>query len=228
MKAPRGAGVIRAMTRTIKITVLAVLFSLFALPVYGYFQWLQDRPGMESAGNPYENQFENPFEPPAPVSLAVKYPYPDKEFVMTGNLWRKSLKSVQSGNPDWYDVEIVRQRAEMEDYVPAMDLLAWMYEKGRGLKMDLRKAFTWYERAKMAGRSKLSGDPVRIFKRLRLAEKFQAQLQLAEDIERLKPEAKVNLEAFELEGYKRIKLHVLEPQYGARFSRKTRNRTRAR
>ena len=223
MKAPRGARVIRAMTRAIKISVLAAYLSLFALPVFGYFQWLHI-PAMESAGNPYENRYQAP----APASPAIKYPYPDKEFVMTDYLWRKSLKSVQFGTPDWYDVEIVRQRAEMEDYVPAMDLLAWMYEKGRGLKKDLRKAFTWYERAKMAGRSKLRGDPVRIFNRLRPAEKFQARLQLAEDIERLKPEAKVNLEAFELEGYKRIKLHVLEPQHVAKISRKTRNRNRTR
>lgn len=208
------------MTRAIKITVLAAYLSLFALPVFGYFQWLHGIPAMESG--------ENRYEAPAPASPAIKYPYPDKEFVMTGDLWRKSLKSVRFGNPDWYDVEIVRQRAEMEGYVPAMDLLAWMYEKGRGLKKDLRKAFTWYERAKLAGRSKLSGDPVRIFNRLRPAEKFQARLQLAEDIERLKPEAKVNLEAFELEGYKRIKLYVLEPQYGTKLSRKTRNRNRTR
>ena len=212
------------MTRGIKIIVLAAFFSLFALPVFGYFQWLQGTPAMESAGNQYENQFE----PPTPDSTAVKYPYPDKEFVMTRDLWRKAVKSVQFGNPDWYDVEIVRQRAEMEGYVPAMDLLAWMYEKGRGLKKDLRRAFTWYERAKLAGQSKLSGAPVKIFNRLRPAEKLQARLQLAEDIERLKPEAKVNLEAFELEGYKRIKLHILEPQHVAKISRKTRNRNRTR
>lgn len=210
------------MTRNIKIIVLAVLFNLFALPVFGYFQWLQDTPAVESG--------ENSYEAPAPALVfpAIKYPYPDKEFVMTGDLWRKSLKSVQFGNPDWFDVEIVRQRAEMEEYVPAMDLLAWMYEKGRGLKKDLRKAFTWYERAKLAGRSKLRGAPVKIFNRLRPAEKLQARLQLAEDIERLEPEAKVNLGAFEFDGYKRVKLHVLEPQYVARLGRKTRNRNRTR
>ena len=215
MKAPRGARVIRAMTRGIKIIILAALFSLIALPVFGYFQWLQGTPAVETG----ESRI---FEAPAPVSLAVKYPYPDKEFVMTRDLWRKAVKSVQLGNPDWFAVEIVRQRAEVEDYVPAMDLLAWMYEKGRGLEKDLRKAFTWYERAKMAGRPKLNGDPVKIFNRLPPAEKFQARLQLVEDIERLKPEEKVNLEAFELEELKRIKVHVLEPQHAAKLSRKTR------
>ena len=101
MKAPRGARVIRAMTRAIKISVLAAYLSLFALPVLGYFQWLHI-PAMESAGMPYENRYQAP----APASPAIKYPYPDKEFVMTDYLWRKSMKSVQFGNPDWYDVEI--------------------------------------------------------------------------------------------------------------------------
>ena len=126
---------------------------------------------------------------------------------MTAKLWRESSQSIEYGKPDWFDVEVVRQRAEMEEHPPAMDFLAWMYEEGRGLEQDFKKAFMWYERAKLAGKEDLRGSPARIFTRLSEREKFFAQLQLAEDIQRLKPDAKVTLEGFES-----IKLHVLKQQ----------------
>ena len=139
--------------------------------------------------------------------LTSKAPDPDKKLVMTGKLWRESSQSIEFGRPDWFDVEVVRQRAEMEGFPPAMDFLAWMYEKGRGLERDYKRAFMWYERAKLAGKENLRGSSAKIFTRLSEREQFFAQVQLAEDIQRLKPDTQVTLEGFE-----RIKLHVLKQQ----------------
>ena len=203
------------MTRNIKIIALAGFLCFNALPVYGYFQWFQETPAADDVIGAAVT--------PAPVNLAAKYPYPEKDFVMSEKMWRKSLETVMSGSPDWYDVEIVRQRAEVEEYVPAMDILAWMYEQGRGLKRDLRQAFKWYERAKLAGQTKLSGDPVRIFKRLKPRDKYLARLQLSEDIQGMKSGARGHLEGFES-----IKLHVLARQHVPRLYAKKRTRTRTR
>ena len=126
---------------------------------------------------------------------------------MTGKLWRESSQSIEFGKPDWFDAEVVRQRAEVEEYPPAMDFLAWMYEEGRGLNKNLKKAFMWYERAKLAGQVNLRGSSAKIFTRLSERERFFAQLQLSEDITRIKPGAKVTFEGFE-----RVNLHVLKQQ----------------
>ena len=60
---------------------------------------------------------------------------------MTENLWRKSTNAVVAGKSKWYDFEVVRQRAEVEEYPPTMDFLAWMYEGGQGLERDYKNAF---------------------------------------------------------------------------------------
>ena len=145
-----------------------------------------------------------------PISAApvgVKYPYPNKKFRMTDNMWRNSSQAVEQGQSDWYDIEIVRQRAEVEEHGPAMDFLAWMYEKGHGLQVDPRKAFMWYERAKLAGEADLRGTPAKIFQRLSPQEKYLARLQLSEDIERQKTKPKGGYQ-----NYDSVKLHVLEQQ----------------
>ncbi len=203
------------MTRKINTFALGIFLCFNALPVYGYFQWIQEIPAANGAISAVIT--------PVPATFADKYPYPEKDFVMSEEMWRKSLDTIRSGRPGWDDVEIVRQRAEVEEYVPAMDILAWMYEQGRGLKRDLRRAFTWYERAKLAGQAELSGDPVRIFKRLKPRDKYLARLQLSEDIQRMKPDAKGHLEGFES-----IKLHILVRQHDPRLYAKKRARRIAR
>ncbi len=187
------------MTRKIKISVLVVLMGVVAFPVQGYFQaygffnpsnkyrewfhetvWLQDTRVREAARGGPRSAARN--------SIAVKYPYPDKPFVMTERRWLKAANEAIHGKPDWYDVEVVRQRAEVEEYAPAMDLLGWMYQEGRGIQQDLRKAYTMYERAKLAGESKVRGNTAKIFDRLTQPEQRVAEIQLLEDIKRIKPE----------------------------------------
>ena len=140
-------------------------------------------------------------------STAVKYPYPDKAFVMTEKIWLKSANEAIHGKPDWYDVEVVRQRAEVEEYAPAMDLLAWMYQEGRGLRQDLRKSYNMYERAKLAGKPKISGNTAKIFDRLTQPEQLVAQIQLLDDIKRIKPDA-----APAIRGIDQVNLYVMKQQ----------------
>ena len=136
---------------------------------------------------------------------AEKYPYPDKPFVMTNKRWLKSANETTHGNPDWFDVEVVRQRALVEKYAPAMELLGWMYQEGRGLNKDLRKAYNMYERAKLAGETKVRGDTEKIYDRLTQSEQLVANILLQEDIQRIKPDAGIAHKRL-----KRVNFQVME------------------
>jgi len=106
-------------------------------------------------------------DPNSPMHLpaSVKYPYPEKEFVMTEAHWQHAVAAIEAGTEQWFDIEIVRQRAAMEGHAPAMDFLAWMYEHGRALKRNPREAVLWYNRAEIAGVKKPRGNKFAIFKR---------------------------------------------------------------
>ena len=220
--------------RTITVSILAILLGGIALPVHGYFQvrsffnpsekyrqwfhesvWLQDTRAEEGA--------RGLRKPLIPTSTADKYPYPQKPFTMTEKIWRVSSGTVEFGDPNWYDVEVIRQRAEMEGHPPAMDILGWMYETGRGLKQDHRKAFMWYERAAIAGKTDLRGSSAKIFQRLSGRDQYFAELQLAEDLERVKKD-----DGFGYAGSERVKLHVLgqqrDPQFFARIRQKAKKK----
>ncbi len=182
------------MTRRIIISVLTVFLGAIALPVHGYFQ----AHIFFNASNKYSEWFQETRLQKtqrgirlvsSASSTAVTYPYPDKAFVMTEKRWLKSANEAIHGKPDWYDVEVVRQRAEVEEYAPAMDLLGWMYQEGRGLRKDLRKAYNMYERAKLAGKPEIRGNTAKIFDRLNPPEKLIAKIELLDDIKRMKPDA---------------------------------------
>ena len=200
------------MTRPIMISVLTVFLGTIALPVHGYFQ----AHIFFNASNKYSEWFQETRVQEtqrgirlvsSASSTAVTYPYPEKAFVMTEKRWLKSANEAINGEPDWYDVEVVRQRAEVEEYAPAMDLLAWMYQEGRGLKKDLRKAYNMYERAKLAGKPKISGNTAKIFDRLNPPEQLFAKIQLLDDIRRIKPDA-----APIKKGLDQIRVYVMKQQ----------------
>jgi len=206
------------LKKTIAVSVLAVAFGVVAVPVYGNFQ-LQ---GFFSPSQKYREWFDQPHTGRAllnapgvgkasAVSTAAKYPYPDKALVMTEAMWRGASKSISGGESDWFDTEIVRQRAEMEKYAPAMDFLGWMYQEGRGLKKDYRKAFMWYERAKLAGMKDLRGSSTKIFRRLSENDRTFAKMQMADDIKRFKSAAskRKGKPGYRSRGGQRIKLQVL-------------------
>lgn len=184
--------------RGIAVTALALAVGFAALPADGFFQ-------VHSFFDPnakYREWFDDAVwrraQPPAATRAAAeRFPYPEKEFVLTEERWREAVADVRYGKPDWYDAEVVRQRAEMEEYPPAMALLAWMFETGTGVREDLRKAYTWYQRAKLAGEAQANGRTARIFDRLAPPDKRYARVQLAEDIERLRKEAEIAIQEYE-------------------------------
>lgn len=204
--------------RSIAIALAAAVAGGAAWPVQGYFQahsffhasekyreWVQNTEWLENTRAAEARMGIR--RPDIVTATGVKYPYKEQKFVMTEAKWHDSSTAVESGRADWYDVEIVRQRAEMDEHPPAMDFLAWMYENGHGVDRDFRKAFMWYERAKLAGEPKLRGAPAKIFTRLSEQEKFMAQVQLAEDIERAKKSPKGRYQSFDT-----VNLRVLEQQ----------------
>jgi|GEM_PF-2389548 len=205
----------RAVAVTLAAAVLAVGT---ALPVHGYFQ----AHSLFHASEKYREWFQNTVwlentraaetrmgirRPDIATATGVKYPYKEQKFVMTEAKWQGSSTAVENGKADWYDIEIVRQRAEMDEHPPAMDFLAWMYENGLGVDRDFSKAYMWYERAKLAGEAKIRGAPAKIFTRLTPQERFMAQVQLAEDVERAKKSPKGRHQSFDT-----VNLRVLEQQ----------------
>ncbi len=221
------------LKKTIAVSVLAVTFAVAAVPVYGQFQ----PQGFFNPSNKYRQWFDQTSSRGAllkvsdvrhasAASAAAKYPYPDTDFVMTEEFWKKSSNAIAGGESDWFDTEIVRQRAEVEKYAPAMDFLAWMYQEGRGLNRDYRKAFMWYERAKLAGFENSRGSSTKIFNRLSQSERATAELQLAEDIEQFEAIAasKKGLPGYSSRDFNRIKLHILRQQNDFNFFKNKKKR----
>lgn len=220
------------LKKTIAVSVLAIAFGVIAAPVYGNFL-LQ---GFFSPSDKYRAWFDQTSSRRAFVkapgirkvssaSTAAKYPYPDKDFVMTEAHWKKSFNAIASGNSDWFDTEIVRQRAEVEKYPPAMDFLGWMYQEGRGLSRDYRKAFMWYERAKLAGFKNSRGSTTKIFDRLSQSDRAFAERQLVEDIEQYEAvdTRRKGLPGYSSQDFERIKLHILRQQNDFNFFKNKKN-----
>jgi len=142
---------------------------------------------------------------PEVQELIEKYPYPDKAFVLTPEIWERTVKKIESGNPDWFDAEIVRQRAEIEGHEVSMELLAWMYERGRGVKQDFRQAFLWYSRAEIAGVKRIRGDLKKIFNESMTKKQRQsARRTLRDEFEKAQTKRDP--------GWERIRTQILAPK----------------
>lgn len=218
------------IVKTAAISALAAFLGATALPVHGYFQshsffnpetkyreWFHVTrwPGEVRAPRAAAADRATAKTTPAVAPVAAaRYPYSSDTFVMTEALWHKSRQKVEGGVSDWFDAEVVRQRAELEEHPPAMDFLAWMYEHGQGIKQDDRKAFMWYERAKLAGEADLRGASAKIFERMTPPDQVFAQVQLADDVKRMQPEA-----AAAIVDFKQINLRVFKQRRGEDFYR---------
>ncbi len=196
--------------------LVAMVFGL-SIPVHGYAPLT----GFFNAGAKYREWYQETVwlsdtrteelrflgridhEPGVHIPVNEKYPYPDKAFVLTQKIWNDTVTEIEAGDPDWFDAEVVRQRAVMEGFPPAMDVLAWMYEHGRALDQNFREAFLWYMRAERAGIDRLRGNQYKIFTRnMTKREQQYAQIQLADEM----PEEIGN---GKLPGWDRINLQIL-------------------
>jgi TPR repeat protein len=121
----------------------------------------------------------------APLPAAIAYPYPEKEFEMTEEIWRNAVNRIEFGMGNWFDAEVIRQRAVLEELPKAMDLLGWMYEHGSALSQDYRKAFVWYLRAELAGATNLRGSYIRLYhSKLNALEKRLAMVDVKDEAKR--------------------------------------------
>lgn len=60
--------------------------------------------------------------------------------------WEAVIKAVQEKRPTPFDLEVIRKRAD-NDETQAVELLAWMYATGNGIRQDLVQAWSYYMRA---------------------------------------------------------------------------------
>ena len=223
---------------TLKVSVMVVLLGGVALPVYGnirlstffspsekYRQWFHETTWLQDARA--QNRAGWFRSKSLATSTAIRYPYPDKKFVMTDDHWTNSTKAIRDGQSDWYDSKIIRQRAEVEEHPPAMKFLAWMYQEGCGLDQDFRKAFMWYERAKLAGVQDLSALSAKSYNRLSQRDKYFAELQLVEDVEQVKSGArKGQIEKGGYKQFKTVNLGVMKEQRDPNYFKRKRQRAR--
>lgn len=64
--------------------------------------------------------------------------------------WKKIVVAVKKGNVTPFDVDEIRRQSEREN-VEAIELLAWMYATGTGLRQDLPKSYAYYMQAAQMG-----------------------------------------------------------------------------
>ncbi|NQV83143.1 MAG: SEL1-like repeat protein [Rhodospirillales bacterium] len=203
-----------------------IKLSAFFSPSDKYQQWfhktaeLQVAPGNQRTGSTVQAA-------PSGEATSLRYPYPDKKFVMTEALWNKSSQAIIDDKSDWFDSEVIRHRAEVDEHPPAMDFLAWMYQEGRGVDKNNRKAYMWYERAKLAGFKDTTGSTAKIFNRLKESDKFFAELQLAEDIKEFKSgQKKSKLSKEAIKDFEEVDLRVMRNQRDPEYLKRLRGQDR--
>ena len=78
------------------------------------------------------------------------------------------LKYYQNGNND--DLEEINQRVKLND-AKAVEVLAWMYTKGVGVKQNLVEAFKLYKKAESLQVSSAAQNASLVFKAMTVDEK---------------------------------------------------------
>ena len=74
---------------------------------------------------------------------------PFSEFDMQRE-WHAVIAAVKENRMTPFDLEVIQKRAENDD-TQAIELLAWMYATGNGLKQDLVKSWLYYTQAAHLG-----------------------------------------------------------------------------
>lgn len=68
----------------------------------------------------------------------------------TESRWSDIVVSVKKGRVSPFDLAEIRRQSEREN-AEAVELLAWMYATGTGLRQDLQKSYTYYLQAAHMG-----------------------------------------------------------------------------
>ena len=64
--------------------------------------------------------------------------------------WDAVVKAVKENRVTPFDLDVIRRRAENDD-TAAIELLAWMYATGKGVRQDLVKSWMYYTQAAHLG-----------------------------------------------------------------------------
>ena len=88
--------------------------------------------------------------------------------------WEQTLKAVAENRVAPLDLEEINQRVKLND-AKAVEVLAWMYTKGVGVKQDLVKAFKLYKKAEGLQVSSAAQNASLVFKAMTADEKAKVK-----------------------------------------------------
>ncbi|CAK0740201.1 hypothetical protein CCP2SC5_1060005 [Azospirillaceae bacterium] len=102
--------------------------------------------------------------------LRMIYNAAQTETDVAHKVWAKAVERVQGDRAKPKDIELIKAKAAQGD-VSAMELLAWMYAGGHGLKASYVDAYDLFGRLVMGGRTDLKENLEKLWPLLREAEK---------------------------------------------------------
>lgn len=84
--------------------------------------------------------------------------------------WQEIVKAVKNGQTTPFDLETIRRRTQADD-AEAVELLAWMYATGKGVRQDLTKSWTYYLQAAYLGVPSATDNARAVYKAMNAAQR---------------------------------------------------------
>lgn len=84
--------------------------------------------------------------------------------------WQEIVKAVKNGQTTPFDLETIRRRTQADD-AEAVELLAWMYATGKGVRQDLTKSWTYYLQAAHLGVPSATDNARAVYKAMNAAQR---------------------------------------------------------
>ena len=85
-------------------------------------------------------------------------------------IWQEIVKAVKNGQTTPFDLETIRRRTQADD-AEAVELLAWMYATGKGVRQDLTKSWTYYLQAAHLGVPSATDNARAVYKAMNAAQR---------------------------------------------------------
>ena len=84
--------------------------------------------------------------------------------------WKDIVSAVKKGNVSPFDLAEIRKLSEQEK-PEALELLAWMYATGTGVRRDLQKSYVYYVRSARAGVSSAAENARKVYQSMTPAQR---------------------------------------------------------
>ena len=84
--------------------------------------------------------------------------------------WEDIVASVKNGSVSPFDLAEIRRQSENEN-IEAIELLAWMYATGTGIRQDLTKSYTYYLQAAHMGLASANDNVRAVYKMMSPAQR---------------------------------------------------------